>query len=182
MIDDYSISAVVAYDRQELDLSLETGEAPVYDLGAGAGVFDGLPGALAVNLLDTERNDTSMPLVAGGGAGGTWLLTLFHDRAPHMSPRMPATATVFTGPDPASHAAAMTTWDVRRSPFRRRPADLAPFMQTVFAPRTRPGAALAGESLPLVEAERPLALRGDGWIAWAAVVAALVLLLIALLA
>jgi hypothetical protein len=149
MFGEYSVGAVAAYDRQELDLSLETGEAPVYDLGTGVDAFDGLPGALAVNLLDTERNDTTMPLAAGGGAGGAWLLTLFHERAPHMSPRMPATVTVFTGPDPASHAAAMTTWDVRRSPFRRRPADLAPVMQALFAPRTRPGAALAGESLPL---------------------------------
>ncbi len=182
MIENYSIGAIAAFDRQELDLSLETGEAPVYDLGAGAGAFDGLAGALAANLLDAERSDTAMPLVAGGGSSGTWLIPLFHDRPANMPSRMPATATVFTGPDLATHAAAMTTWDVRRSPFRRRPADLAPALQTLLAPRTRPGAALAGESLPLVESERPLALRGDDWLAWAAVVAALVMVLIALLA
>jgi hypothetical protein len=205
MITNRALDAVVAHWQAELDGGLETGETPVFYLGHGTGVLGELTGPLALQWLDDERHDTRMPLAAGGGLAPFWLAALLHQRSAGAPLLSPATVFSYTGPDRATHAAALNLLDTRRSPFRRRPADLPPGLQPMFVANQQAGP-FAAEVLPLqlasgmaqaaywenatqsaavpaLEAEAAAAAaRRDGWVAWTAVVAAVALLLIALVA
>lgn len=176
-----SVRAIAGQWQREFDSGLEMGEPAVLDLGAAASVQAGMPGALAIDWLDGERQDVAGPVVVAGGTSAAWLLSLVHQRPDDVPDRSLAAVTAYSAPDPATHQAALTIWDARRSPFRQRPAELPPAMQSIFAPPTQPGAPVAWESLPFQEAAARDQLY-DGWTAWAAVVIAVALILIALLA
>lgn len=174
----YGVREIESIWQQELDLSLETGEAPVFDLGVSDTGLDGMAAALAVALLDAVRKDVSAPLAMAGGTGPLWLANLFHQRPATTPPHSPATTVAYTAPDLATHMAELQTLDTRTSVFRRRPADLPPWVQTAAQPSSHPGAVQTWETFPLAAAT--LAARRDGWVAWSAVALAGALLLIAL--
>lgn len=190
MIDSRTVAATAQQWRAELDASLETGETPVFYLGQGSSMLGELAGPLSLQWLDEQRRDIRMPLVVGGGLAPYWLAALLHQRSADAPPASPSTIFSYTAPDPALHAAALNTLDTRRWRFRRRPAELPPAFQPTFVPYVQAGP-FAAESLPMQlatsgEAEidgAPGAGSGhDGWVAWAAVVMAVALLLIALVA
>lgn len=198
MIGSRTVAASAAQWQAELDGSLETGETPVFYLGHGQEMLGELAGPLALQWLDEVRRDTRMPLAAGGGTAPFWLPALLHQRGADAPLLSPGTVFCFTGPDRATHTAALNTLDTRRGRFRRRPADLPPGFQPLFVPYVQAGpfpvealpmqlaasvdaggaGSAASESGPLAGA----AGERDGWIAWAAAVAAVALLLIALVA
>ena len=114
--------AIDAAWQQELDLTLETGESPLFDVGAMADGQEGMNGLLALWRMDAGRRDLTAPVVIAGGMSGTWLAALHHTRPDDTPARSPAIVTAFTAPDVATHLASQTLWDTRRSAFRRRPA------------------------------------------------------------
>jgi hypothetical protein len=195
MNDSRTVLANVAQWQAELDAGLETGETPVFYLGYGPGMLGELAGPLALQWLDEERRDTRMPLAVGGGLAPFWLPALLHQRAADAPLLSPATVFAFSAPDRATHTAALNTLDTRRPRFRRRPAGLPPGFQPAFVANTQAGP-FAAESLPmhLATTGAPFATAGsesgapaaagtrDGLAAWAAVVIAVAMLLIALVA
>ncbi len=172
----YSPHTIADAWRQTLDLSLETGEAPMFHVDALAGGLAGVHAAVAVALLDAQRSDLTAPILVIGGVSPEWLATLWHERPESAPRRTPPTAIAYAAPDAATQLAARTTWDTRRSAFYRRPANLPPWAQHE-ADKTP--IARRWEVAPLhrfaASSER------DGWLAWAGVVTAIALLLIALL-
>ncbi|HAJ38089.1 MAG TPA: hypothetical protein DCL15_20655 [Chloroflexi bacterium] len=166
--------------REMLDLSLETGEAPVYTIGAPADGLTGQAAVIALALLDAGRKDLTLPLVTAGGVSPLWLAALWHPRAASAPPQTPPTTAAYTAPDITTHLAALTTWDTRRAAYHQRPQQLPPWAQPLAAPETNPAAPEPWQSLPLARfsthGER------DGWLAWAGLVMAVALLLIAVLA
>lgn len=202
MIDSRTVAAAVYQWQAELDADLETGETPVFYLGYGAGTLGELAGPLALQWLDEARRDTLMPLAVGGGPAPYWLPALLHQRAVDAPLLSPAAVFAFTAPDRATHIAALNTLDTRRLRFSRRPGGLPPGFQTALIANVQAGP-FPAESLPLYLATAPAAssaapLHGaavapgsesgaaagprDGLVAWAAVVMAVALLLIALVA
>jgi hypothetical protein len=193
-----ALEAIAAQWGAELDAGLEIGETPVFYLGHGAEMLGVLGGPLALQWLDEERRDTRMPLAAGGGLAPFWLAALLHQRGADTPLLSPATVFAYTGPDPATHAAALNLLDTRRSSFRRRPAELPPGFQGTFVANVQAGP-FPAEALPLQVASHDAQAAGqgaagdalplgvpfgarDGWVAWTAVVAAVALLLISLVA
>jgi len=171
---------VAAVWQETLDRSLETGEAPIYVIDALAGGLAGMHAILALALLDAQRKDLAAPRLAVGGAGPLWLAALWHARPESTPLRTPPTVTAFTAPDIATHLAALTTWDTRHAAFHRRAQALPPWVQPDAAAEMNPAATDRWEAAPLT---RFVATTGrDGWLAWAGVVMAMALLLIAVLA
>jgi hypothetical protein len=166
--------------REALDLSLETGEAPVYTIDASADALAGQAAMLALVLLEAGRKDLAAPQLAVGGTGTLWLAALWQPRPANAPARTPPTITAYTAPDRATHLAALTTWDTRRSAYHRRPQQLPPWVPLEAAPETNPAAPERWESIPL--ARFSTRTGRDGWLAWAGVVMAVALLLIAVLA
>lgn len=162
--------------RETLDLSLETGESPVFSVDALAGGLAGVHTAVALALLDAQRSDLTAPTLAIGGVSPEWLATLWHERPDSVPRRTPPPTIAFAAPDAATQLAARTTWDTRRSAFFQRPANLPPWAQ------------LEADRTPVAQRWDVAPLRRfadssgrDGWLAWAGVVTAIALLLIALL-
>lgn len=166
--------------REILDASLETGESPVYTIDPAAGSLDGMRGVLALTLLDAQRHDLAAPLLAVGGAGPLWLAALWHVRPANAPPRTPPVVTAYTAPDAATHLAALTTWDTRRSAFYQRPHRLPPWAQPDAAPEANPATTAYWSTSPLARFSRMT--DQDGWLAWTGIVAAIALLIIAALA
>ena len=163
---------------ETLDLSLETGESPVFSVDALAGGLAGVHTAVALALLDAQRSDLTAPSLSIGGASPEWLAALWHERPESVPRRTPPTIIAFSAPDAATQLAARTTWDTRRSAFHRRTANLPPWTQPE-AGADKASVTLRWDAAPL---RRFADSSGrDGWLAWAGVVTAIALLLIALL-
>ncbi len=104
---------------REAAQELEAGRVPLLVLGAGSTGLDALPALAALAGLDDERTGLANPAVLAGGDGGLWLLAAMQRprrirpqaggdaarRAQAVQERVPP--ALFTGPDPALHAAAL---------------------------------------------------------------------------
>lgn len=165
--------------RQWLDLGQEVGESPIFTVDA---LSDGLSGAnaiLALTLLDAERRDLTTPALLIGGVSPLWLAALWREPSPGMPQRTAPTAVIYTAPDVATHRAACAVWDARRSPFFRRPGSAPAWAEMEAGPAANPGMPERWEVAPL---SRFAAAQGrDGWLAWAGIILALLLLLVAAL-
>lgn len=165
--------------RQRLDLGQEVGESPIFTVDA---LSDGLSGAnaiLALTLLDAERRDLTTPALLIGGVSPLWLAALWRKPSPNMPQRTTPTVVIYTAPDVATHRAACAVWDARRSSSFRRPGASPAWAQVEAGPAANPGTPERWEVAPL---SRFAAAQGrDGWLAWAGVVLALSLLLVAAL-
>ena len=107
--------------RETLDLSLETGESPVFSVDALAGGLAGVHTAVALALLDAQRSDLTAPSLAIGGASPEWLAALWHERpdsAPRRTPHNMGHATVGVLPTPRQSAPVGATRSRRRKSAR----------------------------------------------------------------
>ncbi|MCS6828693.1 MAG: hypothetical protein NZ553_18940 [Caldilinea sp.] len=163
--------------RRLLDLGQEIGESPIFTLDALGGGLSGANAILALTLLDAERRDLTTPAFLVGGVSPLWLAALWREPSPTMPRRTAPTVVIYTAPDAATHCVACAVWDARLSPFFRRPGALPAWAQIEAGPAANPGAPERWEVAPL---SRFTTTQGrDGWLAWAGVVLALVLLLVA---
>lgn len=181
MINHLGVQPIARAWQVELDTGLETGEAPFFGLGPQQSILPGMAGLMALALVEAERDDTLAPVVVAGGTSPLWLAALLHDRPAHAPLGSPGVIAAYTAPDPATHCATLTTYDTRRSVFRRRPAGLPPAFQPVVVPTTQ-AANTPLEMLPLAEAQTSMAFGRDGWVAWTTVAAAVVLFALAFIA
>jgi hypothetical protein len=165
--------------NESLDLSLETGESPIFEMDAVSGGLTGMNAVLAMTLLDAQRTDLTAPQLLIGGASPLWLAALFHSRPDNAPRRTPPLTVIYTAPDVATDLAARTTWDTRRSAFYQRPANLSPWAQPEAGPERNPATPDRWELAPL--SRFSMTGNRDGWLAWMGVVAATALLLIAVL-
>ena len=175
------VRPVLAIARQwqaTIDQGLETGEAPILDSGLMSAPHDGAGPLLALAELAATRRDGTLPLLATGGVTPWWLVLLM--RPPAASEQAPDPQIAFTATDPATHQAALATWDRRQSPYRERPGSLPIALQSSFTPAEHPAAAAPWESLPFALANAGPTPH-DGWVAWAAVVVVLILIVLAIL-
>jgi hypothetical protein len=166
--------------RETLDFSLESGETPLYTIDAPADGLTGQAAVLALALLDAGRKDLTTPWLAVGGVGPLWLAALWHPRPQNAPARTLSTITAYTAPDTATHLAALTTWETRRSAYYQRSQQLPPWVQPEAAPETNLAAPERWQSTPLARFSTHAG--RDGWLAWAGVVMAVALLLVAMLA
>ena len=163
--------------RRLLDLALETGESPLFGGGASSGGLTSLQAVQALAVLDAERQDGATPALVLGGTSPLWLAALW--LVPEPQARTFPTAIFYSAPDRATHLAAQTTLETRRSPFYQRPANLPAWAQPDAAPASASAIPEGWETDPLTRFQRPG--QRDGWLAWGGLVAAVALLLIALL-
>lgn len=171
---------IVRQWQNELDLGLETGDPPLLNLNAGRSGLDSLPAILAFDRLEQVRRDMAPPLAAAGGVSLTWLLALLHARDAATPLRSQGGVVAYSGPDAATHAAGLATLGNDVAGLERQAGDLSPAFKPVFEPNTLSGAQ-PWELLPFALVGQGENLPRDGWTAWVAVVAVLMLLIFALL-
>jgi hypothetical protein len=188
-----SVSAIVRAWRQEIETKLEAGATPFLPVGAPNGVGRSVPTLLALQTLSARRVDLTQPLLPAGGSGALFAAALL---APLGRAGVPEPTVVFTGPDPATHAAALATLTggghaPAPAVATGTPAEAAGWL----SPCIHPGAAAPWEALPLtevgeqlpahtladVEGELPAAASGLDWMGYGGILLALCLVLTALL-
>ena len=166
----------------EIDHALETGHSPLLQLGESQGVFDALPGIMALRDLMAQRPLVNIPLVVVGGKGAAWLLTLWPRRSQHEWTRKNRVRLVFAGADGATTLASTTitgSAEADRLHYWQEVRPLA--LAARIEPQSQPGVPLASDSLPIALLENEFEAadnRLQDWIAWLAV--AFVLIVIAL--
>ncbi|MFZ4850840.1 MAG: hypothetical protein ACOYL7_17090, partial [Caldilinea sp.] len=139
--------------RRLLDLALETGESPVFWAGDSSGGLASLQAAQALAVLDAERQDGATPALVLGGTSPLWLAALWLVPAPQT--RTPPTAILYSAPDRATHLAAQTTLETRRSLFYQRPANLPAWAQPDAAPASASATPEGWDTNPLTRFQRP---------------------------
>jgi hypothetical protein len=165
--------------NESLDLNLEAGDSPFFGVDAVSSGLVGMNAVLAMALLDAQRSDLTAPQILIGGVSPLWLAALWHVRPNSAPRRTPPITVIYSAPDVATHLAAHTTWDTRRSTFYHRPGNLPPWMQPEAGPESNPATPGRWEDAPLNQFS--MVGNRDGWLAWVGVVTAIALLLIALL-
>ena len=100
--------AHIEHDWQDLlDYSVEAGDLPLLDLGLSDNTLDGVMGLLAIHNLTTSSFHPSLRLTfSAGGNGGLWLWMLADA---HEMKQTSQLTMAFTGVDPATHMASLTT-------------------------------------------------------------------------
>ncbi|MBK8047067.1 MAG: hypothetical protein IPK16_08055 [Anaerolineales bacterium] len=181
MINQLGVQPIARAWQVELDTGLETGEAPFFGLGPQQSILPGHgrshgagPGRSGArrHIGSCGRCRRRQPTLVGGAPARP---------SAHAPLGSPGVIAAYTAPDPATHCATLTTYDTRRSVFRRRPAGLPPAFQPVVVSTTQ-AANTPLEMLPLAEAQTSMAFGRDGWVALTTVAAAVVLFALAFIA
>jgi hypothetical protein len=182
-----SPAALRAEWQDRVEISLETGESPVLDLGANNGVLDSLPALMALQGFAEQRTDITTPTLVSGGNSLLWMAALVHEPS---AAHAPALTVVYGGADLATQLGSLATQQVQ-PPARLQPPMLLPAqLAALFAPGAQAGP-LWWEALPFAVAEEatrpanrpedaPLR-QDDPWLAWAAIAVAVVLVVAAFL-
>lgn len=149
----YRLDAATIYTewQQQLDESVETGEALLIEFGVSGSALHQVHALLALEHLAAARADFAIPWLLVGGDGVTWMAALTGSAAggaPRQSPRM---MPLYGGADLVTYMAMPATLSGASSYLRNRVVTGLPTgMHALLIPTTQPGAALRWLSLPFL--------------------------------
>lgn len=190
-----SAGDIVERWQTEIEHQVEAGKTPILDLGVGSLTTDSAAALLALQLLAARRDDASRPVLLAGGPNSAWPAFLL---APGGSPLGAPSAqgvfqpwVLYTGANLAEHAATSDTLLAAVDLPGSGPAKNSGLVASMFQPRNRPGSLAPWETLPFlhIRDETPAALQYDeqptdptqDWLAWAVLLLALFLVILAIL-
>ncbi len=181
--------------HKHIEQKVEEGVTPILDLGASSLTTQSTASLLALQLLAARRVDAAHPVVTVGGPGATWLAALLQPAAPRQARGVVQPAVLFTGIAPVEHMASLALLGAALDARAADGAGAADLAAPIFQPQSRPGAPTPWETLPFVQAGIDasallLVPPTDGasaaeptadWLAWAALLLALLLVILAIL-
>jgi len=190
-----SASNIVERWQTEIEHQVEAGRTPILDLGVGGLTTDSAAALLALQLLAARRNDAARPMLLAGGPNSAWpALLLPPGGSPLGAPSAQGVfqpAVLYTGANLAEHAATTAILHACMDlPGSDSPKDSG-LVASAFQPGNRPGSLAAWEALPFLASrgetnaalqvgERPADPTQD-WLAWAVLLLALFLVILAIL-
>jgi hypothetical protein len=186
-----------------IEAGLESGATPLLHAGQSQHLIQHAATLSAYQWQVAHRQDAAEPILPAGGPGTLWLALLFAPQPLHTHPTVVSPTVIFSGADPAAALVGIaTTLDgLSTSPYVRHPKILHMFDPT-FAPAHYPGRAaplhtmpfflateLPGGRIPTGEPVHPDAASGSAhptaaqhqWVAWAVLLFALFLPLLAMI-
>ncbi|MEZ4729248.1 MAG: hypothetical protein R3E79_19115 [Caldilineaceae bacterium] len=166
MIDRLDPIAIYTDWQQQIDESVEAGEALLIEFGVSDSVLRHLPALLALDRLAAERTDFAIPWFLVGGDGTTWMAALMSSASRSIAGQSPAMVPLYGGADWATYLATVATVPGASTYLRNRIAAGVPAsMHALLIPTTQPGAVLRWLSLPfllLTPAQSMPAVADDG--------------------
>jgi hypothetical protein len=167
-----------------IETGVETGQAPLLDLGLSTEILPHLEALLALLVFAEERLDMAMPQVILGGASSGWLVALLA-LPPSASPERASALTVtYGGADQATQLASVGIYqDQTPVGQAQRRRELPPGYAPWFAP-ARLAATLSWSAWPFLfwtGASGALRTSADQWLQWAGLLVAVGLVILALL-
>jgi hypothetical protein len=180
--------------QTNLEISSETGQPSVLDLGAFGSPLDNAPMMVAFHAFANERCDLVSSLAVCSGHSLMWLIALMHFRKSSAVPLSPEMRVVYGGADLATHMASLSIYSAHWLPVDQDARGALPVaFAAFFDPAVQAGPALWG-ALPFIEMtaraspeplESPLGLaatdESHSWLAWLAVLASVGLVLLAVM-
>jgi len=137
--------------QQQIDESVEAGEALLIEFGVSDSVLRHLPALLALDRLAAERTDFAIPWLLAGGDGVTWMAALMSSASEGVVGQSPAMVPLYGGADWATYLATVATVPGASMYLRNRIVTGAPAgMHALVIPATQPGAGLRWLSLPFL--------------------------------
>jgi hypothetical protein len=174
--------------QTQVDVGLETGRPPLFDLGAATTLLESLSAVVLLQAFGDGRlkrhpHDLT-PTVLTGGHPALWLMALWHGR-PAAAPHQPALYVMYSGGDMATHVASVATQSANAARLPTTTAETLPQgYAALLAPLAHAGVTL-WEAWPF--AVRQPDRRGNDhtgeerWLTWSALGLVLALLVLALL-
>lgn len=186
-----SASDILVHWQNEIEQRLEAGVTPILELGVSSLTTDSTASLLALQLLAARRVDAFRPVVPVGGAGAAWLAVLMQPAPPPSAQGVPEPAVLYTGANLAEHMASLALLhSAGHLPAMDRSRDAGP-LSSYFQPQSQPGFSAPWETLPFLQAgatgAEPIRFDEGGteptadWLAWAVLLLALLLVILAIL-
>ena len=186
-----SAGDIVERWQAEIEHQVEAGATPVLDLGMGGLTTGSAAALLALQLLAARRNDAARPMLLAGGPNSAWPALLLPPGSPPSAQGVFQPAFLYTGANLAEHAATSAIFQAAVDmPGAGRPKENA-LVASAFLPNNRPGSLAPWEALPFLDIQNKTnAALQDGeqpadptqdWLAWAVLLLALFLVILAIL-
>lgn len=183
--------------QQATEQATEAGRPPLLELGMDRQLINNLPVLLTLAAWTLNRTDITQPLLLTGDVDALWPVPLLYTTAlpmrPHASGAAPSLQLVYGGADRATYLASLTTHATQRLHSGALYAvDLPVAMQPLLSTHTQPHANASWPALPLTLLHTATANRSiepnptaapaldDPWLAWAALVMIVTLVLLAM--
>jgi hypothetical protein len=176
--------------QTNLELSLETGQAPVLDLGAYGSPLDNAPVMVAFHAFANQRQDLVAPLAVCGGYSLMWLIALMHSRQSSALGLSPEMRVIYGGTDLATHVASLSLYGAQQLPADYDAQRALPsFLASFFAPSMQAGP-VQWAALPFIEAADSIVTgpmdpaatsQARKWLTWIAVLVSVGLVLLAMI-
>jgi hypothetical protein len=192
-----SSSEIILGWQDEVERSIEAGSSPILELGVSPIPSDDLLSLLATQRWCAQRTDTSTPIFPGGGMGPQWIATLM--RPLPRVPQAPEPVVLYTGTTEAEYLMSVAMlFDATETRYPGAPKRSA-IPVSYFAQDRQPGKSVSWDALPFIAlhisprepqvwepevGEAVTQFEGDhlqDWLAWAGLLLALFLILLAIL-
>jgi hypothetical protein len=183
--------------RDEIEHSIEAGSSPILELGVSPIPSDDLLALMATQRWCGRRTDTSTPVLPGGGTGPQWIATLMRP-LPRVQ-QAPEPVMLYTGATEAEYLMSVAMLiDATKTRYPNAPPRSA-IPVSYFAQDRQPGKSVSYDALPFlalhISPKDPQVWKRDigeeanqlgddhlqDWLAWAGLLLALFLVLLAIL-
>lgn len=196
--------------QDDVEQSIEAGATPVMELGAGDMPIEDLASLLAVQRWSALRTDLTVPILPAGGLGPQWLAALLRPAPHLSEDSPPQPVVAYAGAAEVEYLTAAALLHAAAGPPASRPGlstTTAAIPVSYFLPQSQPGKSLSWDAQPFLHfhssptyvapptaeaeqtgvdladepfyepvAEDPL----QDWLAWAGLLLALFLVLLAI--
>lgn len=193
-------SDIVQQWQDDVEQNTEAGVAPMLELGVSNMAAHDLPALLAMQRWCAQRSDITRPYLPVGGLGPLWIAAMMRPVSRHAAPDVPEPMVLYSGTNDAEYiltvAMAQAAADRTRPNSHRRDAipvswlvpqsqpamalswDALPFLYLNPRPRVPHAGAAVGEMTSVSSAPAD---PTQDWLAWAGLLLALFLVLLAVL-
>jgi hypothetical protein len=177
---------------------MEAGSASVLEFGVGNIPTDDAASLLAFQRWCAQRTDVSTPIIPAGGQGPLWIALLMRPVPRNSEMQAPAPIIVYSGAIEAEYLATVTLLHTANTPSDPAASRTAAIPTSHFVPSSQPGMSISWDAALFLEPhDQPAISRAEvldnenlpeqgaqddpiqDWLAWAALLLALFLVLLA---
>ncbi len=193
----HTVPGILEDWQHATEQAVEAGRSPLLELGMDRRLLNNLPRLHALTTWTMRRTDVSQPLLLTGDVDALWPVPLLYPTPPDQAGQntgqntAPTAQLVYGGADQATYLASLTTYVPQRLQCGALYAvDLPAAMQPLANPQSQPHVNATWQTLPLTllstatqspPSNPPAAPALDEpWLAWAALVMIIALVLLAI--
>jgi hypothetical protein len=185
--------------QDEVEQSVEAGSSPILELGVSTMVIDDVISLAAMQRWGLMRTDISTPYVPNGGSDPLWIASLLRPLRRSMEAQASEPVVIYAGVNGAEYLLTVAMLHSATKHRAGNTSEMSAIPVSYFAPQSQPGMSVSWDALPFFALNivpdtsqfGPTELDNsiedsdsdpiEDWLAWAGLLLALFLVLLAIL-